>query len=101
MKQIKQGVRSTKVVDEDVMHMFKATPGRKHKDVYLRVFDATKKTTYTDQTGRFPITSSRGNKYLMVAVELDENYIDCETIQSQTAKSLTKAYQMFKNIYFG
>ena len=58
MKQIKQGVRSMKVVDEDAMHMFKPTPGKKHKDVYLCIFDATKKTMYTDQMGRFPITSS-------------------------------------------
>ena len=48
MKQTKQGVRSTKVVDEDAMAMFKPKPGEKHKDVYLRVFDAMKKSMYTD-----------------------------------------------------
>ena len=93
MKQIKQGVRSTKVVDEDAMHMFKPTPGKKHKDVYLCIFDATKKTMYTDQMDRFPITSSQGNKYIMVAVELDGNYIDCEPTKSRHAKDLTSAYQ--------
>ena len=36
MKQTKQGVRSTKVVDEDAMLGFKQSPGVKHKDVYLR-----------------------------------------------------------------
>ena len=89
MKQIKQGVRSTKVVDEDAMHMFKPTPGKKHKDVYLRVFDATKKLMYTNQTGKFLITSSYGR----VAVELDGNYIDCEPTKSRHAKDLTSAYQ--------
>ena len=78
MKQTKQGIRSTKVVDEDAMAMFKPRPGTKHKDVYLQVFDATKKSMYTDQTGQFPLTSSRGNKYLMVAVKMDGNYIDAE-----------------------
>ena len=50
--------------------------GVKHKDIYLRVFDATKKRMYTNQTCKFPITSARGHKYIMVAVELDGNYID-------------------------
>ena len=93
MKQTKQGVRSTKIVDEDAMLGINQQPGVKHKDVYLIVFDATKKTMYSDQTGKFPITSARGNKYIMVAVELDGNYIDGEPLQSRSAKSLTKAYQ--------
>ena len=93
MKQTKQGVRSTKIVDEDAMLGFKQQPGVKHKDVYLMVFDTTKKSMFSDQTGKFPITSARGNKYIMVAVELDGNYIDGEPIQSRKAKSLTKAYQ--------
>jgi hypothetical protein len=93
MKQTKQGVRSTKIVDTDAMLGVKHQPGVKHKDVYLMVFDATKKSMFTDQTGKFPITSARGNKYIMVAVELDGNYIDGEPLQSRAAKSLTKAYQ--------
>eukprot|EP00804_Cyclotella_cryptica_P025147 CCRYP_013003-RA/>CCRYP_013003-RA protein AED:0.27 eAED:0.23 QI:0/0/0/1/1/1/3/0/671 len=53
MRQQRQGVRSTKIVDEDAMSEgFKPAPGIKHKDVYLRVYDATKKAMYTDQTGR-------------------------------------------------
>ena len=92
MQQARQGVRSTKVIDEDAMLNFKATPGVKHKDVYLRVFDATKKSIYTDQTGPFPITSRRKNQYIMVAVELDGNYIDAEPLQTRKAKDLTEAY---------
>jgi len=93
MKQTKQGVRSTKVVDADTMLGSQQQPGVKHKDVYLLIFDATKKSMYSDQTGKFPITSARGNKYIMVAVELDGNYIDCKPIQSRKAKALTNAYQ--------
>ena len=93
MKQTKQGIRSTKVVDEDAMLAFKPSPGVKHKDVYLRTFDATKKQMYSNQTGKFPITSAQGNKYIMVAVELDGNYIDAEPIQSRNAKALTEAYE--------
>ena len=48
MKQTKQGVRSMKIVDEDAMLGFKQQPGIKHKDVYLMVFDATKKSMFSD-----------------------------------------------------
>jgi hypothetical protein len=85
------------VTDEDAMleaetHP-KPMPGIKLKDVYLRVFDTTKKAMYTDQPGRFPITSAGGHKYKMVAVELDRNYIDAEPMKSRTAKELTEAYK--------
>ena len=97
MKQVKQGVRSTKVIDEDTMHDFKPMPGVKHKDVYLRTFDATKKSMYSDQTGKFPIPSSQGNKYIMVAVELDGNYIDAEPLKTKGTQSLINAYQAIFN----
>jgi hypothetical protein len=69
MKQTKQGVRSTKVLDEDAMLDSAPSPGVKHKDVYLRMLDGTKKAMYTNQTGKSPITSAQGNNYIMVAVE--------------------------------
>ena len=97
MKQTKQGVRSTKVIDEDAMFGFTPNPGVNHKDVYLRTYDATKKQMYSDQTGKFPIPSSNGHKYIMVAVELDGNFIDAEPVQSQKAKALTEAYQKIFN----
>ena len=93
MKQTKQGVRSAKIVDKDAMLSNKPKPGLKHKDVYLMVFDVTKKSMFSDQTGKFPITSARGNKYIMVAVKLDGNNIDAKPLQSRSAQSLTKAYQ--------
>ncbi len=93
MRQSKQGVRSTKVIDEDAALQFKPVPGVKFKDVYLRVRDMTKKPMFTDQTGRFPITSSKGNKYLMIACELDGNYIDAEPLKSKTTSDLVSAYQ--------
>ena len=72
---------------------FQSKLGVKHKEVYLMVFDASKKSMFSDQTGKFPITSARGYKYIMVAVELDGIYMNWKPIQSRKAKSLTKAYQ--------
>ncbi len=100
MKQSRQVVRLMKVIDEDAMLKAKTRPkpmpGIKIKDVYLWVFDTTKKAMYTNQSGHFPTTSAGGHKYTMVAVELDGNYIDAEPIKSRTARELTKAY---KQIY--
>ena len=93
MRQSRQGVRSTKVPDEDAMLEFSPEPGVKKKDVYLRVFDATRKNMYTDQSGPFPIKSRRKHQYIMVAVELDGNYIDAEPLKTRNAKDLTEAYQ--------
>ena len=93
MRQTRQGVRSTKVPDEDAVLETKPQPGVKHKDAYLRVFDATRKTMYTDQSGPFPRKSRRNNQYIMIAVELDGNYIDAEPLQTRKAKALTDAYQ--------
>lgn len=61
--------------DEALTSQAKQKLGIKHKDVYLRVFDMTKKSMYTDQTGQFSITSSQGHKYQMIAVELDETIL--------------------------
>ena len=48
---------------------------------------------YSDQTGRFLVTSAQGHKYMMVAIELDGNYIDAEPLKSRKAQELTEAYK--------
>ena len=47
----------------------------KMKDIYLKIHNATKKMR-SNQTGQFPAALSRGNKYIMVLVEVDRNFID-------------------------
>jgi hypothetical protein len=47
---------------------------------------------HTDQTGGFPANSSSGNKYIMVLVELDGNYIGAEPMKDLTEGSMIKAY---------
>ena len=46
-----------------------------------------------DQMGCFPITSSWGNKYQMVAVELDGNFVDAKPMKIRTTHELIQAYQ--------
>jgi hypothetical protein len=47
---------------------------------------------YTDQTGRFLVQSSHGNKLLMVLFEVDGNYIKAEPMKDSYDNSLIKAY---------
>ena len=46
----------------------------------------------TDQTGRFPVRSSRGNQYLMVAYIRDANAIIAIPIKNRSESSLLAAY---------
>ena len=48
---------------------------------------------YTDQTGRFPVRSYRGNQYIMVLIELDGNSILVEAMQNRTSGEMIRAYQ--------
>jgi hypothetical protein len=59
MKQQRQGVRSTRTRIEDESN--EPTLPKK-KDVYVEIHNVSD-TMHIDQTGRFPATSSRGNKY--------------------------------------
>jgi hypothetical protein len=47
---------------------------------------------FSDQTGHFPITSSRGNKYIMVVYDYDSNAILTEPLTSRTEMELLRAY---------
>ena len=48
---------------------------------------------YTDQTGKFSVTSFRRNQYIMVLFELDSNNILIEPMKSRTAGNIILAYQ--------
>ena len=46
----------------------------------------------TDQTGRFPTTSSKSNKYLMVLHEYDSNAILAEPMKNSSEAELVRSY---------
>ena len=48
--------------------------GKKVRDVYTKVYNV-RETIFSDQTGQFPKRPLRGNKYIMVLVEIDSNAI--------------------------
>jgi hypothetical protein len=67
-------------------------PQRTHQ-VFTAIIDSGTGKIYTDQTGRFPVTSSQGNKYLFVLYDYDSNAIRAEPIKSRQQDELLRAYK--------
>jgi hypothetical protein len=44
----------------------------RHNNIFIKVEDLSK-TIHTDQTGGFPFTSQRRNRYIMTTIHLDAN----------------------------
>ena len=57
---------------------------------YLQIVQFTRKLS-TDQTGRFPVTSSCGSKYLMVLYDHNSNAILAEPLTSHRKRKLIRA----------
>jgi hypothetical protein len=58
---------------------------------YMRPIEITGKI-YSDQKGRFPLTSSRCNKYIMIVYSYNSNAILTEPLSSRTENELPQAY---------
>ena len=87
MNQQRENVRSTKPKPEEG----KPRKG-KQQEVSINVYDY-KETMYTDQTGRFPVYSRAGNKYIMVICEVDSNAILVAPMKKRADKEMQKAYE--------
>ena len=48
---------------------------------------------HTDQTGQFPTTSTRGNKYIFILYDYDSNSIHPVPLKNREAESILAAYQ--------
>ncbi len=68
----------------------------RHQDIFFHIEDLSE-TIHTDQTGGFPYTSQRGNRYIMVAIHLDANYIYNEPMKNRTEGEMMKVYQRIIN----
>ena len=65
--------------------------------LFLKVTECSRKI-FTDQTGRFPFTSSRGYKYIMIAYDYDFSNILAEPIKSRTNLHIKDAYQKMRKL---
>lgn len=89
----------TKLEEPDDSNDITASPpntdGRPTHLVYAAVLTAPSRTgqIYTDQTGRFPVQSRRGNKYIMVLYDYDSNGILAEPLKNRTDSEMIRGYQ--------
>ena len=93
MRNQRQGVRSTKAKapaeagtlpgTAEAGSKAGAVPIDKLNDVYIAVY-SPRETIFTDQTGKFPFTSSRGNNYQMVVHDIDSNSTWVEPMKNRT-----------------
>ena len=94
MDQQRQGTRSTKPVPikPDTMDEVTHLPNNKRSHhVYMTITDLDSKI-YSNQTGRFPITSNCGNFYVVIFRAVDGNYIKAYPIKYHHLSRLLKAY---------
>jgi hypothetical protein len=95
LNQQRQHARSTKFKDpKAIMEETDLDQGINTQYVYAATIDAGK--IYTDQTGRFPVVSSKGNKYIMILYDYDSNAIMAQPIKYRTAPELLIAFQVME-----
>jgi hypothetical protein len=102
-RKTKSGLRSTKTQVENESNtddienasMRPTQPPTKQKESILRIFDLSdeaQRLMYTNQTGKFPKKSSKGNHYIMVLIEIDSNAILVEAMKNRSAGEMIRAY---------
>jgi hypothetical protein len=95
LNQQRQNARTTNIEDEQLIDSkTDQDHGIKTQFVYAALIDAGQ--IYTDQTGRFPVVSSKGNKYIMILYDYDSNAILASPIEDRTAPELLKAFQFME-----
>jgi hypothetical protein len=96
LNQQRMNARSTKIKEErnTVTTEGDFDYGIKTNCIYAATIDAGQ--INTDQTGRFPVISSKGNKYIMLLNDYDGNAILAEPIKNRTAPELLRAFQVME-----
>jgi hypothetical protein len=95
LNQQRKNARTTKFKDtNEIVTEPDLDHGIKTQFVYAATIDAGQ--IYTDQTGRIPVVSSKGNKYIMILYDYDSNVILAQPIKYRTAPELLKAFQVME-----
>ena len=98
LDQQRKNIQSTKLHDDDQDTMQTPSPldqGMNTHALYAATICYTPPTgkLYTDLTGRFPVQSSRGHKYILVAYNFDSNSIHVKPLKSRHDNNTIKAYE--------
>ena len=96
-----QTITDTLNTDMDTDHFPPSPlPNAKTNNVCYAIIDKDEiSTAYTDLTGRFPMRSSRGNEYIMVAYHYDANLIYGKAIKNRKAPTLTAAWEALNAMF--
>ncbi len=76
--------------------MEEVSPAKRHNNIFVCVKDLAE-SIHSDQTGTFPYTSQQGNRYVMIAIHLDANYIFCEPMKNRSEDEMIEVYQKIIN----
>ena len=82
-----KGTQSTKLKHEVLKAIQQEPPDiltKRKNQLFLKVTECSDKI-YTDHTGRFPVTPSRGFKYIMIAYDYNYKNILAEPLKSRTS----------------
>ena len=98
MRAIKQNIRSTKKKKKPTTVKLEGDREytillKNNNDIYVSVDDAQEKM-YNDQTGAFLTRSRKGNIYVMILCEIDNNGILGEAMKKRTSAEMVRAYQV-------
>ena len=92
LNQTRKNVRSTKTQHPlEIAQNIASMKGKKQQDIFVKTYEV-RETIFSDQTGQFPTRSQRGNKYIMVLVEIDSNAILVEPMKNRTDTEMIRAY---------
>jgi hypothetical protein len=108
MDQVRQGQCSTKLaassipvvlphnrVDSNMDTPPQQPSNKRTQHIFLAVHDVIGGIA-SDQTGRFPVTSNRGNSYVALFYVFDPNYIKplpiCNCLKAELLRAYTKVY---------
>jgi hypothetical protein len=75
-------------------------PVKKEKTIFYRTLDLKDEATQkklSDQPGRFPKKSSKGNQYIMVLTESNSDIILIEAMKNHSSGKMIRAYQKLNN----
>jgi hypothetical protein len=88
LDQHRQGYRSTKPLSQPVSDK---PPSPSGGSTYVQSRDM-RETNHSDLTGRLPVTSQRGNNYLLIMYNEDSEYIHAEPMPNRSQGEYIKAY---------
>ena len=90
LDQVQDNQRSTRIITTETQEDEVIADTQCHNVAFATVQDINK--IYTDQTGSFPVQSSRGFNYLMIMYSYDVNAILADPIKNRSAGELQRAY---------